>query len=108
MVVDRSEPGHTIPTRPRTTSWLPRGGYGPDLTVGQPEETGRALAPQHVRLTRDYFVARIEGRSMEPTIPDSSYCLFRADRDGTRQGKLVLVWHRGWTDPALGREFSVK
>ena len=45
---------------------------------------------------------------MEPKIPDGSYCLFRTDRGGTRQGKLVLVWHRGCTDPALGGEFSVK
>ncbi|MBX6385430.1 MAG: DEAD/DEAH box helicase family protein [Microbispora sp.] len=45
---------------------------------------------------------------MEPTIPDGSWCLFRADRGGSRQGKLVLVWHRGCTDPALGGEFSVK
>jgi type I restriction enzyme R subunit len=45
---------------------------------------------------------------MEPTIPDGSLCLFRADRGGSRQGKLVLVWHRGCTDPALGGEFSVK
>lgn len=45
---------------------------------------------------------------MEPTIPDGSYCLFRAERGGTREGKLVLVWHRGCTDPALGGEFSVK
>ena len=55
----------------------------------------------------DKFVARVEGRSMEPTIPDGSYCLFRAERGGTREGKLGLVWHRGCTDPALGGEFSV-
>ena len=108
VVVDRSEarPFHTH--APVYDLVAAAGGFGPDLTVGQAEETGWALAPQHVRLTRDYFVARIEGRSMEPTIPDNSYCLFRVDRGGTRQRKLVLVWHRGCTDPALGGEFSVK
>ncbi|MBA3493029.1 MAG: DEAD/DEAH box helicase family protein, partial [Gammaproteobacteria bacterium] len=45
---------------------------------------------------------------MEPTIPDGSHCLFHADRGGSRDGRLVLVWHRGCTDPALGGEFSVK
>ncbi|MBI2566412.1 MAG: DEAD/DEAH box helicase family protein [Candidatus Schekmanbacteria bacterium] len=45
---------------------------------------------------------------MEPTIPDGSYCLFRFERGGSRGGKLVLVWHRGCNDPALGGEFSVK
>ncbi|MGH7348162.1 MAG: DEAD/DEAH box helicase family protein, partial [Candidatus Rokuibacteriota bacterium] len=48
------------------------------------------------------------GHSMEPTIPDGSHCLFRADRGGSRDGKLLLVWHRGCTDPALGGEFSIK
>jgi type I restriction enzyme R subunit len=85
------------------------GAFGPDAVVTQlPDEQGWMQVPGHVRLTRDHFVARIEGRSMEPTIPDGSYCLFRADRGGSRQGKRVLVWHRGCTDPALGGEFSVK
>jgi len=85
------------------------GAFGPDAVVTQiPDEQGWIRVPGHVRLTRDHFVARVEGRSMEPTIPDGSYCLFRADRGGSRQGKLVLVWHRGCTDPALGGEFSVK
>lgn len=85
------------------------GSFGPDGVVRQfPDEQGWIEVPGHVRLTRDHFVARVEGRSMEPTIPDGSYCLFRADRGGSRQGKLVLVWHRGSTDPALGGEFSVK
>lgn len=85
------------------------GNFGPDRAVGlDSEELGWMPVPNHVRLTRDHFVARVEGRSMEPTIPDGSYCLFRAERGGTREGKLVLVWHRGCTDPALGGEFSVK
>ncbi|MEW6073592.1 MAG: DEAD/DEAH box helicase family protein [Planctomycetota bacterium] len=85
------------------------GAFGPDAVVMQlPDEQGWIRVPGHVRLTRDHFVARVEGRSMEPTIPDGSYCLFRADRGGSRQGKLVLVWHRGCTDPTLGGEFSVK
>ncbi|GIW41866.1 MAG: hypothetical protein KatS3mg076_2443 [Candidatus Binatia bacterium] len=73
-----------------------------------PDEQGWMAVPPHVRLTRDHFIARVEGHSMEPTIPHGSWCLFRADRGGTRQGKLVLVWHRGCTDPTLGGEFSVK
>ena len=85
------------------------GNFGPDRAVGLgSEELGWMPVPGHVRLTRDHFVARVEGRSMEPTIPDGSYCLFRAERGGTREGKLVLVWHRGCTDPALGGEFSIK
>jgi type I restriction enzyme R subunit len=85
------------------------GAFGSDRAVGaRTDELGWLPVPGHVRLTRDHFVARISGHSMEPTISDGSYCLFRADPGGTRQGKLVLVWHRGSTDPALGGEFSVK
>ena len=85
------------------------GQFGPDMTVGTAsDEIGWRAVPGPVRLTRDHFVARVEGHSMEPMIPDRSYCLFRADRGGTREGKLVLVWHRGCTDPALGGEFSIK
>jgi type I restriction enzyme, R subunit len=85
------------------------GSFGPDRIVGTvTDELGWIPVPDHVRLTRDHFVAQVSGRSMEPTIPDSAYCLFRADHGGSREGKLVLVWHRGSTDPALGGEFSVK
>lgn len=85
------------------------GAFGPDREVGtRLDELGWLPVPSSVRLTHDHFVARVEGKSMEPQIPDGSYCLFRADRGGSRQGKLVLVWHRGLTDPALGGEFSVK
>ena len=85
------------------------GEFGPDMTVGMAtEEIGWKTVPGHVRLTRDHFVARVEGHSMEPAIPDHSYCLFRTDRGGSREGKLVLVWHRGCFDPGLGGEFSVK
>ena len=85
------------------------GAFGPDRTVGAAgDESGWAPVPESVRLTREHFVVRVSGQSMEPTIPDGSHCLFRTERGGSRQGKLVLVWQRGAADPALGGEFSVK
>lgn len=53
-------------------------------------------APPDLKLTRDMFAARVVGRSMEPLIPDGSWCVFRAGVVGSRQGRLVLV-------EALGR-----
>jgi SOS-response transcriptional repressor LexA len=53
-------------------------------------------APPDLKLTREMFIARIAGRSMEPMIPDGSLCVFRAGVTGSRQGRLVLV-------EALGR-----
>lgn len=49
--------------------------------------SGRKLDP-------DMFVARVEGRSMEPRIPSGSLCLFRGNVAGSRQGRLVLVEDR--------------
>jgi SOS-response transcriptional repressor LexA len=37
------------------------------------------------------FVARVTGTSMEPLIPDGSWCLFRPCPAGSREGRIVLV-----------------
>ena len=60
------------------------------------------------RLRRGVFVARVVGKSMEPTVPDGAHCLFRAPVDGTRQGKMVLVQMRDDTDPESGQRYTVK
>jgi type I restriction enzyme R subunit len=43
------------------------------------------------RIGKDMFIAQVVGRSMEPTIPDGSFCLFRFERGGSRNGLVVLV-----------------
>jgi len=59
-------------------------------------------------LRHGMFVARVIGRSMEPGIPDGSYCLFSAPVTGTRQGKTVLVQLRDAADPETGERYTVK
>jgi SOS-response transcriptional repressor LexA len=59
------------------------------------EEEGWEEAPSDLRLTKELFVARIVGRSMEPKIPDGSLCVFRQGVTGSRQGRLVLVEQLG-------------
>jgi type III restriction enzyme len=54
------------------------------------------------------FVARVRGDSMEPLIPANSYCLFRQPGVGSRQGRRLLIWHRGITDSETGGEYTVK
>jgi type I restriction enzyme, R subunit len=54
------------------------------------------------------FVAQVVGKSMEPAIPDGSYCLFSAPVTGTRQGKTLLVQLRDSTDPETGERYTVK
>jgi type III restriction enzyme len=54
------------------------------------------------------FVARVVGRSMEPDVPDGSYCLFRPYDGGDREGRRLLVWHSGLADPETGGQFTLK
>ena len=61
-----------------------------------------------LRLRPGMFVAQIVGQSMEPAIPDGSYCLFRAPVHGAREGKTLLVQLRDATDPETGQRYTVK
>jgi type III restriction enzyme len=60
------------------------------------------------KLGNDMFIAKVVGKSMEPTIPDGSYCIFRFERGGTRNGKVVLVESRKVPDPETTQKFTVK
>ncbi len=64
-------------------------------------ETRRKLRP-------GMFVARVEGHSMEPEIPDGALCLFSAPVEGWRQGKAVLVQLHDEVDPETGERYTVK
>src|SRR5206468_6917067 len=50
------------------------------------------------RFTQGMFVARVRGRSMEPIIPDGSYCLFRRVALPSSPDRAVLVRHGGAAD----------
>jgi SOS-response transcriptional repressor LexA len=66
------------------------GKFGADEQVDtEPEDWVRA--PEGLRLAEGMFVAHVEGRSMEPRIPDGSLNIFRGPVVGSRQGKIVLV-----------------
>ncbi len=60
------------------------------------------------KLANDMFIAKVVGKSMEPIIPDGSYCIFRFERGGTRNGKVVLVESRKVPDPETNQKFTVK
>ena len=60
------------------------------------------------RLDKRMFVCRAVGRSMEPSIRDGDYLVFRAKPAGTRQNKIVLAQYRGPADPDTGGAFTVK
>jgi len=60
------------------------------------------------KLDPQMFVAQVVGKSMEPRIPDGSYCIFRANPVGSRQGKIVLAQYHGLSDPDTGGQYTVK
>jgi len=64
-------------------------------------DVGRSLRP-------GMFVAKVVGHSMEPKIPDGSFCLFQAPVAGSRQGKMVVVELRDAIDPETGQRYTVK
>ena len=79
------------------------GRFGEDMEV-EPEDW--VEAQPGLRLTKDMFVVRVAGHSMEPRIPDGSLAVFRYQPAGSRQGKVALVWNRGASES--GGEFTVK
>lgn len=64
--------------------------------------------PDWVRPQPDLFVAQVIGESMNRRIPNGSWCLFRANPTGTREGKVVVVQHHGMTDPETGGQYTIK
>jgi len=60
------------------------------------------------KFDKHMFVAQVVGKSMEPAIPDGSYCIFRYDQGGSRNGKVVLVESRQVTDPETNQKFTIK
>jgi len=79
------------------------GGFGKDT---EDEQTGWVEVPENLRLSKDMFVIRIEGRSMEPEIPAGSLCVFKPYRGGSRRGKIVLVQRIGASES--GGEVTIK
>jgi ATP-dependent helicase YprA (DUF1998 family)/SOS-response transcriptional repressor LexA len=78
-------------------------GEGQDI-----EEEGWVYVGKEMKPHEGMFVARVAGRSMEPTITDDSYCVFRKYEGGTRNGKIVLAQHRDIADPDTGGSYTVK
>ena len=72
------------------------------------EESGWMKADAGIKLNKDMFIAKVVGRSMEPTIKDGSYCIFRKERGGSREGLVVLVESRQVADPETNQRYSVK
>ena len=80
------------------------GFWGPE---NSPEEIGWTAVPG-VAIKPGMFVAQVSGASMEPLIPDGSWCLFRPCPAGSREGRIVLVQFNTLGAGENGGRFTVK
>lgn len=65
-------------------------------------------APTDVRPSIGLFIGQVIGESMNRRIPNGSWCLFRLNPVGSRNGKVVLAQHHRIDDADLGGRFTVK
>lgn len=64
--------------------------------------------PNPYKARKDYFVCKVTGESMNKIIPSDSWCLFKKDPGGSREGKIVLVEHYDIQDSDFGAGYTVK
>ena len=74
----------------------------------QVEDHAWVELPDSFRPQPGHFVTRVVGESMNRRIPNGSWCLFKANPGGSRQGKVVIVQHRDIQDPETGTQCTVK
>jgi len=72
------------------------------------EEVKWVTLNEEFKYSKDYFVFQVNGESMNKIIPNGSYCLFKNDPGGSRNGKIVLVKSREINDTEMGYGYTVK
>jgi uncharacterized protein len=64
--------------------------------------------PFNIAVQNGYFICKVVGESMNKIIPNGSYCLFKQDDGGSRNGKIVLVESTNIHDSEFGSGYTVK
>jgi SOS-response transcriptional repressor LexA len=64
--------------------------------------------PQGVKNPNDFFICKVSGESMNKKIPNGSWCLFKKNLGGTRNGKIVLVQHQEIQDSDFVTGITIK
>ncbi len=64
--------------------------------------------PFNISAKKGYFVCKVVGESMNKRIPNGSYCLFKQDEGGSRNGKIVLVESTSIHDSEFGSGYTIK
>lgn len=87
------------------------GGFSDPQT---PKPVGWARVSLGRGLDRSMFLARVVGKSMEPGVPDGSWCVFRSYQTGAApsatslDGRRVVVQLSEATDPDGGGQYTLK
>ena len=89
---------------PLTSCEAAAGGLGRQL--GLDEIRSWIAIPASVHPGTGMFVAKVQGRSMEPLIADGSLCVFRSNVTGSRSGRRLLIEKLGEFDEAA--RFTIK
>jgi phage repressor protein C with HTH and peptisase S24 domain len=83
---------NVVPFKTHLPRYSLRAAAGKFLHNDQVEPIDWLEAPPDMQhLDPAMFIAEIVGHSMEPLIPDGSFCVFRGGVVGSRTGRLVLV-----------------
>ncbi|WP_048440038.1 DNA/RNA helicase domain-containing protein [Caenimonas sp. SL110] len=83
------------------------GAFSEGQTLDLHEETQWACG-DGIPLGPNIFIAQVVGESMNRRIPNGSWCVFRANPGGSRNGKTVLAQHRDIADPETGGNYTIK
>jgi hypothetical protein len=96
-----------VPAAPLVSLRFAAGAFSEGQSLDDGAQAWVAL-PDWVAPAPGLFVAQVEGESMNRRIPNGSWNLFRAAPGGSREGKIVVVQHRGIADPDTGGRYTLK
>lgn len=88
--------------------------YNLDVAAGQFGENQKVneldwiKPPKSLRITKDHFVCRVIGDSMNKIIPNGSYAVFKKYSGGSRGGQIVLVEYSDLQDTDFGSCYTIK
>jgi DUF2075 family protein/SOS-response transcriptional repressor LexA/predicted GIY-YIG superfamily endonuclease len=74
----------------------------------QAEHINWIAIPDDIKPSESLFACKVVGDSMNKIIPSGATCLFRLERGGSRNGKIVLVESSGLIDGDSGSRYTVK
>jgi SOS-response transcriptional repressor LexA len=106
-VVPASERRHFKNCIPVLDLSIAAGQFG-EFQTPDPEAIEWVEPPLQLSPSMDLFVARVEGESMNRSIPNGAWCVFRSNPAGTRNGKIVVAQLRNYHDPDSGAAFTIK